>query len=187
MKTEIWNVIIVRLSHSPRFQDDWCSYTHSSLALFAYTDERSIDVDGGWWWCRAESMDLVPIVGRGFSCASPPTPPQPNHSPWGNSTRGCRGGTGHCAIEGINWCGTFLVHMAKAIKYLPKAFSLPFLNQWQSSKLCLFTYLSPYQCICQTDSAWVCKTAVERRTKSMSASKTKGRWMRGWSFQTDSL
>lgn len=51
------------------------------------------------------------------------------HAPWGNSIRGCRGGTGHCAIEGINWCGTFLVHMAKAIKYLPKAFSLPFLNQ----------------------------------------------------------
>lgn len=30
--------------------------------------------------------------------------------------RGCRHGTGHSATEGINWCGTSLVHMAKAIK-----------------------------------------------------------------------
>lgn len=61
-------------------------------------------------------MDLVPIVGRGVPmCLSthsnPPTSPLRD-----NSTRGCRRGTGHSATEGINWCGTSLVHMAKAIK-----------------------------------------------------------------------
>lgn len=39
--------------------------THQPAALFAYTDERSIDVEGGWLWCWAEGMDLVPIVGMG--------------------------------------------------------------------------------------------------------------------------
>lgn len=61
--------------------------------------------------------DLVPIVGRGFPSHAPLLrPPLPLH---GSSTRGYESRTGHGAIQGINWCGTFfffLAHTAKAIK-----------------------------------------------------------------------
>lgn len=32
---------------------------------------------GGWWWSRAEGMNLVPIIGRRSPCASPSTPLHP--------------------------------------------------------------------------------------------------------------
>lgn len=46
-------------------------------------------------------MDFAPIVGRGFPCASPPTPPHLN-LPCGTTLLGSEG-MEHCAIEGINW------------------------------------------------------------------------------------
>ncbi|KAK5861948.1 hypothetical protein PBY51_017384 [Eleginops maclovinus] len=54
-----------------------------------------------WYW--------VPMCLSTHS--DPPTSPLR-----GNTTRGCSRGTGHYATEEINWCGTYLVHMAKAIK-----------------------------------------------------------------------
>lgn len=91
----------------------WATQLHvysvsSVLVIFAYTDERSIDVEGGWSWCWAEGMDLVPIVGRGFPCACLPTPPH-LHLPCGTALLGGEG-TEHCAIEGINWWHLFGAH-----------------------------------------------------------------------------
>lgn len=94
------------MSSIPIWVMQLCMYSVISvLVIFAYTDERSIDVEGGWLWSWAEGMDLVPIVGRGFPCASSPTPPH-LHLPCGTALVGGEG-TEHCVIEGINWWHLF--------------------------------------------------------------------------------
>jgi len=66
---------------------------------------------GGWWDLEQRVWIWYPLLVEGSTCASPPT-----SSLWDAPDRECRRGTGHSATKEINWHGTSLVHMVKAIK-----------------------------------------------------------------------
>ena len=120
-------IFVVGLPCSPQFKYDWCNFIMCELGIsltpmsFRHLHKQMkgnplmLKVgDGGeakqrvWIWYPL-------LVGGVPMCLStdstPPTSPLRD-----GSTRGCRRGTGRRAVEGINWCGTSLVHMAKAIK-----------------------------------------------------------------------
>lgn len=130
----------------------------SDAAMYVLSHQCACNICIYRWkihWCwRGMVVRLSRGYGFGTYCwkgvpmclsthSTPPTSPLRD-----SSSRGWRDTAPLRGLIG----GTFLVHMAKAISLLPKAFSLPLLNQWKRSNLCHFfylPYLRPYDFISQ--------------------------------------